>query len=288
MSNSLQKYGTAIIGVLVTVFLSFASDFLLHLPREFTWLTFFLGSITTVAVTLLEHRLIDANTTELNKKLEIYNIHESIKDPELHQLADIAIAECIQKLKDYQSGIITSPVDGQSAAMERLPHCKKSFETTFWVVNKQSLYRIQDTSSGRSYFQANVDAVKRGVDITRIFLLGKAQFVDANHNFFDSKAIKIIQQQQASGIKVRICWLEELERLDSFSELFHDFGILDNTEVIALRHGVGDIRHGTLIIKNIDQVRHYRRIYDRLWRLCRPIDEFLLEYPLAVPPISES
>ncbi len=148
MPSKLQQYLTTIVGTLTTVTLSLIS-FAFELPREFVWLTFFVGSIITITATLLEQRLLDATSTELNSKLEIYRLFDKIKDPELQQLANDAVTECIYKLQNYAKGTISSPIDAHFYLIERTSKCQRIFQATYWVPRIRTLYNIEDTFVGK-------------------------------------------------------------------------------------------------------------------------------------------
>lgn len=276
MTSKLGKYITTIIGILVTIGLSFVSDFVLRLPLEITWLTFFTGSIVTVATTLLEQNILARNSAEINRKLEIYGLLEQIEDPEIYQLASATVTECIEKLKKYKAGIIPSTT--QAHLTDRLSKCNKSLKSTYWVPNLQALYLLEDDFVGRNYYELNVQALKRGVTIERIFLFNQEDVFDEGKNHFDEKALHILKQQQNDGVNVRVSWIRNLQGLHYDPELHQDFGIFDEYEVMLQLHGVGNSRHGTMLIKQPEQVKKYQIIFQKIWKLSRPIDEILNQY----------
>jgi len=106
MVSKLRKYATTIIGSLVTIALSLISDFVLHLPNEITWLTFFVGSIITVTATLLEQNILDGISAEINHKLGIYGLLEQIEDEELYTRGKTAIEKCRVELENLSKGIL--------------------------------------------------------------------------------------------------------------------------------------------------------------------------------------
>lgn len=279
MTSKLQKYVTTITGLTVTLFLTLVSDFFLQLPNEITWLTFFMGSIITISTTLLEQRLIDQTSNEFSNKLRIYGLKDQIEDTELRELADKAIDECLQKLQDYRLGVISSTEEGRAYSIKRLSRATTSLDATFWVQNKQALYSLEDSSAGRNYSQTNIDAIRHNIKIRRIFIIKKSDVLDSNGNFADAKALKIMQDQNNAGIDVRISWVEEWNQFGETKELYQDFGIFDGKEVATLRHGIGESQHGTLIIKNSNQVNDYQRVFQRIRNLSRPLNEIVNEHP---------
>lgn len=275
----LGKYLLAIIGALVTISLSLISDFVLRLPKEITWLTFSIGAIITVTITLLEQKLLDSISDEISRKIELYQILGKIEDPELYQLALNTISESIEKLRNYEQGIV--PSTEHSYISSRLSKCKKIYQATFWAATIQSLYNVEDRSSAVNYYEANFEAVKRGIKVERIFLLSKDDILDADGKFANQKALRIISRQQSEGINVRIIWLESLKDIVASSELYQDIAIIDEKEVSVQLHGVGNSRPGILLVKRESKVRDYQKIYEKLWKLSRSLNDVLEQHPAS-------
>jgi len=273
VTERLANYLSTIIGISITIAFSLVSDFILKLPKEITWLTFFTGSIITVSVTMLEQKLIDRMSEDLNKKIQIYSILENIKDPELYQIAQTAISECEEKLKSLEEGII--PTAEYSHHTNRLTLCHKSFQAIYWANTPESLYKLKDTFAGRNYYELNIEAVKRGVKIERIFILKKSDMLGADGKFQDKKAIDIIKNQQQNGINIRVCWNENLIEFPDSKNLFRDFGIIDNVEVIEQLYGAGGSRPGSKLIKQKYEVKKCIDVWQKLWRVSRPLEEIL-------------
>ena len=275
----LGKYLLAIIGALVTISLSLISDFVLKLPKEITWLTFSIGAIITVTITLLEQKLLDSVSDEISRKIELYQILGKIEDPELYQLALNTISESIEKLRNYEQGIV--PSTEHSYISSRLSKCKKIYQATFWAATIQSLYNVEDRSSAVNYYEANFEAVKRGIKVERIFLLSKDDVLETDGKFANQKALRIISRQQSEGINVRIIWLESLKDIVASSELYQDIAIIDEKEVSVQLHGVGNSRPGILLVKRESKVRDYQKIYEKLWKLSRPLNDVLEQHPAS-------
>ena len=277
MPKRIQKYITTLVSLLATVILTLLSDFILNLPVEITWLTFFTGTIITISVTLLEQRLLDVTSEELSKKLEIFQLLEQIDDVEIQQLAKETIEDCTEQLRKFKQGIIPSTF--QAHLTNRLNKCQKKFQATFWVNEIDFLYRLEDSFAGRNYFEMNKKAIERGIKIERIFLIKRTSVVDDNGNIFNEKALRIVNNQKNAGISVRVGWTEDLEGRHYESDIYQDFGIIDGIEVLLQLHGVGDSMHGSMLIKQNDQVRKYAEVFRKLQNLSRPLDEVLEKYP---------
>lgn len=273
LTSKLQQYNTAIIGALVTIVLTLVSDFLLSLPKEITWLTFFLGSIVTISITLLEQRLLSATTEELNRKLEIYDLLESVTDDEFRHLADIAIAECVKKLREYSQGYTS--FTSHAYLENRIKECRRSYKATFWVPNPDEIYKLEDENAGINYAQSNFEAVKRGAKIQRVFIFHKRDILDEQGKFINQRALTIMQKQQDGGIEVRVSWLEDWERYGDTSDLHRDFAIIDDREVFTHNFGVGQKVLGRTLIKNPTQVEEYITRYEKLWQLGKPLADAL-------------
>jgi len=278
--RKLRQYLTVLVGAVLTLVLSFVSDFWLSLPKEITWVIFSLGAIITITVTLLEQKLVDEISDEINDKVEIFTTLEQIHDAELYVLAKRAISDCKEKLENYRSGII--PATEWAHITDRISNCRKSYRAIFWGTKPQSLYSFEDTSAGRNYYDLNVQAVLRKVEVERVFVLDKADMLDEEGHFVDARGLRIMQSQQDAGIKVRIVWADVLKALPESANLYQDFAIIDDEEVLVQLYGAGGARLGTLIIKgNKEKVQEYRDIYQKIWRFSRPLEEIKKKYPLV-------
>ena len=208
MGQHLQKYLTVLIGAFLTLLLSFVSDFVLSLSRETTWIIFSVGSVITITVSLLEQKVVDTVSDEIDAKIEVFSALARVKDPELYRLAQQALSDCLEKIKNYGDGIITLP--DMAHMTNRLSTCQESYQATFWVPTLQSLYALQDTSAGRSYYELNLQALKRGVKIERIFIFNKQDVLDENGQFVDKRAKDILLGQSSDGVVVRVAWVDDL------------------------------------------------------------------------------
>ncbi|MBL7178548.1 MAG: hypothetical protein ISS66_22220 [Desulfobacteraceae bacterium] len=277
MPQKLQGYVTTIVGTLITIALSLISDFILNLPSEITWLTFFVGAIVTVTVTLLEQRLLTVASEEINRKLEIYRLLDQIEDPELSQLARTAIRGCTEKLQEYANGVVTYSTHGYLT--DRVGKCQKSLQATFWASDKIHLYNVENIPAGRSYYQLNEQLLKKGVRVERVFILRQADMLDDQGRFTDTKALRVIQGQQKEGVTVWISWLDNWGHYAANSDLYRDFAILDESEVLGHVYSVGNAPPRSILIKNQEKVSEYREVFAKLLKLSRSLDETLAEHP---------
>ncbi|RMG24816.1 MAG: hypothetical protein D6732_23235 [Methanobacteriota archaeon] len=273
MTSKAQQYNTTIIGALVTITLTLVSDFLLSLPKEITWLTFFLGSIVTVTTTMLEQKLLSVTSEELNRKLEIYELLESITDDELRHLADTELKEYLKKLREYSQGFTSFATHGYLA--NRIQTCRKSYKSTFWVTNLDEIHKLIDEDAGINYMRSNLEAIKRGVKIQRVFIFHKQDILDAQGNFIDQTALDIMRKQQDEGIEVRVSWLEDWRRYGETGDLYRDFVIIDGKEVFTHNFGVDQKVMGRTLIKNPNQVEEYKSRYERIWQLSKPLRDVI-------------
>ena len=183
MIKKSEKFLTTIISSLATVVLTLSSDFLLKLPDEVTWLTFFVGAMVTISATLVEQRLLSATEDEIQRKLEGYKLLGQISDPELMQFGQAAIKECEEKLREYATGVFEE--NSHVYMTGRIETVQNRLQATFWVQNKNSIYNIEDTPAGQSYQNSNRALLKRGVQVERIFIMNKDDVIDSDEQFSD-------------------------------------------------------------------------------------------------------
>jgi hypothetical protein len=215
---------------------------------------------------------------------------EQIEDTDLRNLAYNSVTQCLQKLREYNNGVIDSEEDGVKYATERMKRCQNSYQATFWAPIAQIVYDTDESASWQNFYEANVDAsCNRNVNIERIFLLSRNSLIDKSGNFLDSRILELMQRQKSDKIKVRVLWLEELSTSTADNKLYQDFGIFDGHEVITQERVMGNLSHGMVIHKHLSEVEDYQKRFQKLHNLSRPLDDVLKKHPPvpSVPAVSE-
>jgi hypothetical protein len=103
-----------------------------------------------------------------------------------------------------------------------------------------------------NYYQANLKAHLRGVQITRIFVLSRRDFLDQNVQ-------KLLHQQSQDGIDVRYAYREDL-RLKNGTDGTHDFAIY--SDAIVTDRGRDDSSYFGKKTKNATEIDKYLYLFD--------------------------
>ncbi|MBC8485264.1 MAG: hypothetical protein H8D45_04400, partial [Bacteroidetes bacterium] len=138
---------------------------------------------------------------------------------------------------------------------------------------------VENIPAGRSYYQLNEQLLKKGVRVERVFILRQADMLDDQGRFTDTKALRVIQGQQKEGVTVWISWLDNWGHYAANSDLYRDFAILDESEVLGHVYSVGNAPPRSILIKNQEKVSEYREVFAKLLKLSRSLDETLAEHP---------
>jgi len=230
MVSKLRKYATTIIGSLVTIALSLISDFVLHLPNEITWLTFFVGSIITVTATLLEQNILDGISAEINHKLGIYGLLEQIEDEELYTRGKTAIEKCRVELENLSKGILRLETGQLFRYLIQITESAKfSIQVTQIILDDEVIDRLLKSADEKPWYQQNVKLAHRGIVFERLFIISRSKAVDSSSGKLRNNLESLLKRQEADKLKVMLVWQEELEDTESIQ----DFGIIDGRVVIV-------------------------------------------------------
>jgi hypothetical protein len=132
------------------------------------------------------------------------------------------------------------------------------------------MYVWDDHQGITNYYQANLQALKRGVIIERLFLLWKKDVIDSNTGqVIDSKIMKIMSDHQDCGIEVFVTWLESL--IDP--ESAEDFIIFDDEEVVLSSMITEKVHSRLLMMHKPVSIRMYKSQFAELKALGQPLSQ---------------
>lgn len=144
------------------------------------------------------------------------------------------------------------------------------------AVNSISMLRWTEDPRQRKYFQANIEASRKGVQIHRIFVVDKSEMIsDAGERIRQA-----IIDQKNNGIRVDIVWSTSISQ---YPELHDDFTLFDGPgKLFKDEHDPLDPTrvHKATKIWDAQQVEKHRRIFQALhgWSIDQvEIDGFLLK-----------
>jgi hypothetical protein len=198
----------------------------LHFP-EAAFSIFGIGILLSLATYLLREDLEDTRTElthHYNQAHEIVFAVAQITEPECLQKANELLAGAKRTISLLQQGFI--PLDetefyleGAKLTDQTIQHLKAVDPVTSGWLSRGALV---------NFYQSNLRALERGVTITRIFVMHRADLADPD-------AQKILQLQFSDGVEVRVAFRDELPTASDISgrdtDSSFDFAIYDDQVV---------------------------------------------------------
>lgn len=211
---------------------------------------------------------------DLDGNLEIYRLFSEIKDEETRQFANEAIAECIGKLQEYKNGFI--PMELHNRQTKRISKCSNSVKAVFWAQDIQELFKFTEDNASKNYYKANVEAcIDRKVKVKRIFVFDKKDVLDDTGLFVNEKAISVLSMHKDDGLITDITWIDDWNTIRGGGNLFRDFVIFDDREVMTQPYDGGNNPRASILVKNEIRVEEYKKFFHTLETVTQPFDEIV-------------
>ena len=205
--------------------------------------------------------------SHFDDNIEIYQILEGLEDKEYREKGNEILKDCKTKLRDLDRGHMDLESEEVfDKAIMRMRDVKKSVHTTHLAITPDLVYEWRKEKN-KKYYEANKEAVKRGVEIHRIFILDKKNIIDENNNIIDKEMIKILEKQ-SKDIKVYILEKEEIPEKMLKDILVEDFAIFDTSVVHIQYSNLGRI------IKNKKIIQDYGKKFSMLLNPSKPFDKY--------------
>jgi len=190
---------------------------------------------------------IDKIKKYINDITDVYRkVNISSKEPLFAKKAKKVIQQSKDELQKLAEGTFETHPENYYDAMDIIRYAKDYIHCTSYVDNKT----WWESDTGRKYFDVNKEAILRGVEITRIFILKKNKL----------KACKeIISAQQNAGIDVYMAFVDDLP-----DNLLEDFLLQDGK--ILFKNDItpeGKIRRNVVSISDED-IRWAKRTFSAL------------------------
>jgi hypothetical protein len=270
MRKSKSKYGfrLEITGALLSLcagLIGLGVD-LLKIPSV-AYLPVIFGFLITAAASLLKVELME----RIDHDSRIQSLLNQIESEDLHKRGIEIVQECEYALENLLHGII----QGRSAELskvlvERANHTRHLLQATHLAPNPASMYVWEDHQGTANYYQANIQALKRGVTIERLFLLWKKDVIDSNTGqVIDPRIMKIMHDHQDNGIEVFVTWLESLVDPESAE----DFIIFDDEEVELSSMMTEKVHSRLLMMHKPVSIRMYKSRFAELKALGQPLSQ---------------
>jgi len=189
---------------------------------------------------------------------QIASILESLRGRDFDH-ASVILDSAIERLTLIPKGILR--LDPSIYFTELIETMNKETKGAHVLaVNSISLSRWNDDPREKHYFQANLDAIRRGVNVHRIFLLDKSKMKGPEAD----QLKRIIVQQRDAEILVEIVWYEDILH---DRELHDDFVLFDESNVVFVdeydRIDPTRVLRGDRIC-NPEELSKYRRVFQSL------------------------
>lgn len=198
---------------------------------------------------------------EIRENLAIHNLLESIEDEELYEQGKRAIDECRNELENLSKGILEVDPDRLISTVVNFASKAKRelFLTHVW--DEQINQKFVLPGSENRWYQIQRDLVKRGIKLKRVFILNRAETVNAETGMIEENIAAIMKQHASDGINVSIAWIENLDEHSFVS----DFIQVDSGSVIAPIHLSGGRGYSTVrVFTRPSDVHRYNAILESL------------------------
>lgn len=220
--NRVRHYLMAFISLVVTLLLTLIADVILKVSYETTYMVFAMGLMITLTTTLLEKEIEGKIKDEIRDKLELYDKIVGINDVNLQN----EVYQLVQSLSDGEIPAHIASIRALNLWRNVIHHVN----ATDLSFDKETLYRWE-ASRLQIWYRLNLEAIKRGVNIERIFILPRGQVID--NGKWDPRVLNILKQQDDDGISVRVLWIEDATQGDlrPQGEIMKNIVIFDDKEV---------------------------------------------------------
>jgi hypothetical protein len=203
-------------------------------------------------------------------KTRIYALLDQVTDSYLKGKALDVISECETRLKEIATGTLRLHAQEiYQIIAEKMTASKSNVQATH-LVSDSSFISIWNKNEGlKNYLDANIKAIKSGVEVERVFLLRKTQTLDPKTNKINENIWNVLKEQCDAQIKVSVTWVEDVND----TSLIEDFVIFDETEVV-ITYQLWDAKYHSVAIKNNEfYTRDYLSRFRGLKSIGRIVDE---------------
>jgi hypothetical protein len=284
MRKLLENYKLTLFGLVVTFILYVLAAFVFPVSASDQYLVFAIGFMTTFVIATFEHEVPNLFATQIDQKIESYRLFSQIEDGEFRELAREFIADSEYKLRLLSQGEFRAPM-GSKYDVGRLYRAQKKIcgvylGTTYQLLGFHSWKRNSEQQEG--YYRENLEAIKRGVEIIRVFILSKSKTVNETTGIIlDGTIVNEMKKQQKDGIRVWIAWENDIASRAGTKAL-KDFVIIDADEV-DMREHASDGTYEVVIWKNPTIIQRYQHFFSILHGNSLPLDRFLTQFKEGSP-----
>jgi hypothetical protein len=197
---------------------------------------------------------------EIQGKLALYSLLETIEDEDLYERGKTAIEECRVELENLSRGILRVDPGHLRRYLTKLADSARHHMRVTHIGLEKSHMEMWEPDAAQEWYQHNVDLVKRGVVFERFFIFSRATAIDTTTGKLKHDISALLQKQERDGIGVQVVWIDKIDD----AELVQDFVIVDSSVVYtaaqAWSGGYADAR----IYRRKFDVERYIDIFEAL------------------------
>lgn len=257
-----REHMLAIISFIATIILTLIAS-VTNLDNDTTYTIFAVGATVSLTASLLEKQLEDKVKNEIGQSLEFYRLTEAIDDADLrHEVMELARSLSRGEIPPH----IASSRSGKLFAKTRKTIHAADYNPTGKHISRWEGPRLE------TWYQKGVEAVKRGVNLERIFILNKEEVVKGKK--WDEATLRVLKRQSHDGIMVRILWIEDISKEDVPPQrnVLQSLVIFDEKETLETTNNVQRIyRHPS------EKMRECLEIYQEQRKFSRSLEEAITD-----------
>jgi len=221
----LQEYVPELVSGAIT--LTFGVIFLIFRKNESDgYIVLAIGAQLTAALSLLKSEIVNKSNEKLNRlenrfdeklgQVELFELFIKIR-PELQGEGKRVIRDCKTTLRKLSEGVIET--NAASIFNMLSDHINSSKHEVLAVHIGMTLdnFNVWERDYMQNYYEASRDALKRKVNIQRIFILSQEIILDPQTRKVNAVALRIMQQQAKDGVKVFIVHADNVTNPEDFA-----------------------------------------------------------------------
>jgi hypothetical protein len=200
-------------------------------------------------------------TREIQDKLSLYTLLETIEDEDLYERGKTVIEECRVELENLSKGILRiDPGHFYRTMIKYTDSARHHMRVTHIAFDERQM-EMWIPDMDHQWYRHNIALVKRGVLLERWFILSRSFAIDSASGKLRPDISALLQRQAKDGIKVQVIWADEL---DDPSLIQDDFIVMDTDTVLSgVKSWGGSWSNATVSRRKVDVYR-YIEIFDAL------------------------
>ena len=212
---------------------------------------------------------------DLEKRIPLARIRKLSRrgDIELYRFVDELTLDLVAKLDRLRDGELLLKGNEQyyEFVTRALSESKSNIYALDVNIDIEMLYNWNHREL-REYYKQNINAINRGLEITRIFVFKKNNVV--YEEGINPEVLSILEKQKNDGINVLVVWLEDVINIHPRISLNKDYLIFENDKVIYAPIPQGSqIYDEAIVTKAQDDLDKYMNLHNALFERAYTIEK---------------